>query len=148
LSGHPVQQRQEKLLILSGRGRKNAAEQQLGQLFYCQVTLYSRDRKTGKPVGQRQEKCSRAAAGQARLLSGHPVQQRQEKLLILSGRGMKNAAEQQLGQLVSCQVTLYSRDRKNYWPCQGRDRKNAAEQQRGQLVSCPVTLYSRDRKNC
>jgi hypothetical protein len=54
-------------------------------------------------------------------LSGHPVQQRQEKLLILSGRVRKNAAEQQLGQFVSCQR------QEKLLILSGRGRKNAAE---------------------
>jgi hypothetical protein len=39
-----------KMLILSSRVRKNAAEQQLGQLVSCQVTLHNSDRKTVNPV--------------------------------------------------------------------------------------------------
>jgi hypothetical protein len=43
------------MLILSGRVRKNAAEQQLGQLVSCQVTLTAETGKTVNPLRQRQK---------------------------------------------------------------------------------------------
>jgi hypothetical protein len=70
LSGHPVQQRQKKLLTLSGIGRKNV-----------------------NPVGQRKEKCSEAPAEPTKRVAGQPVLQSQEKVLTLSGKDRKRVAE-------------------------------------------------------
>ncbi len=92
MAGQPVQQSQEKVLTLSGKDRKSVAEHaaEPSCVVSGQVTLYSRDRKNVNPVGLRQEIAAEQQLGKACRLSGHPVQQRQEKLLTLSGRGRTN----------------------------------------------------------